>query len=245
MRQLTQWIALCVCWAFLTACLETSEKTLTPSTDQQKQAYSVGTQIGSSVKRNIDQIASVEESFDIDMFLQGLEDAVKETQQLPADELSKISSQFHQDFSAKFRARQTAEASENLGAGKDFLADNAKRTGVVQTESGLQYRILQEGGGAKPAATDTVKVHYTGTLIDGTKFDSSVDRGEPAQFPLNGVITGWTEGLQLMQEGAKYEFFIPPELAYGATPRSTIPANSTLVFEVELIEVIKQETPAN
>ena len=126
----------------------------------------------------------------------------------------------------------------NAELGKTFLADNAKKEGVVTTESGLQYMVLTEGSGKHPAATDRVKCHYEGRLIDGTVFDSSYRRGEPATFPLNGVIAGWTEGLQLMGEGAKFRFFIPYNLAYGARGAGeSIPPYAALVFDVELIEV--------
>jgi len=127
---------------------------------------------------------------------------------------------------------QPAEAS------MDYLADNAKKDGVTVTASGLQYEILEEGTGASPNATDTVEVHYEGTLTDGKKFDSSYDRGQTIEFPLNGVIPGWTEGVQLMKEGGKYRFTIPSDLAYG--PRGipgTIPGGATLVFVVELVKV--------
>jgi len=120
----------------------------------------------------------------------------------------------------------------------DYLIENAKKDGVTVTESGLQYRILEDGNGNKPAATDTVEVHYTGTLVDGTKFDSSRDRGQTIEFPLNGVIAGWTEGVQLMKEGARYEFVIPSDLGYGASGAGgVIPPNATLIFDVELIAV--------
>ena len=126
----------------------------------------------------------------------------------------------------------------NEEAGEKYLADNAQKDGVVTLPSGLQYKVLNEGNGKKPKATDTVKCHYEGMLIDGTLFDSSIQRGEPAEFPLNGVIAGWTEGLQLMQEGAKYRFFIPYTLGYGEHGAGqSIPPFSALVFDVELIEV--------
>ena len=122
--------------------------------------------------------------------------------------------------------------------------ENAKKEGVTVTESGLQYEVLSEGDGEKPVATDVVKVHYKGTLLDGTEFDSSYARNEPTTFPLNRVIAGWTEGLQLMSVGSKYKFTIPSELAYGDRDLGKIPANSTLVFEVELLEIQNEEAPA-
>ncbi len=135
---------------------------------------------------------------------------------------------------------QGVEIKDNLTIGREFLAENAKNDSVTQTASGLQYMVLKEGTGAKPGPTDQVTVHYTGRLLDGTVFDSSVDRGEPATFPLNGVIAGWTEGLQLMSEGAKYRLFIPSELAYGEKGAGEqILPNSTLIFDVELIKVEK------
>ena len=138
----------------------------------------------------------------------------------------------------ELEAKATKVAKE---AGAKFLEENAKNEGVKVTASGLQYTVEKEGTGASPKATDEVTVHYTGRLLDGTIFDSSVSRGEPATFPLNRVIPGWTEGVQLMKEGGKYMFFIPSELAYGAQGiPNAIPPHSTLIFEVELIKVIKK-----
>jgi len=130
---------------------------------------------------------------------------------------------------------------DNKTIGREFMEQNAKNDSVVQTKSGLQYMVLKEGTGAKPGPTDEVTVHYTGRLLNGTVFDSSVDRGEPATFPLDKVIPGWTEGLQLMREGAKYRLFIPSELAYGSKGAGEqILPNSTLIFDVELIKVNKK-----
>jgi len=131
---------------------------------------------------------------------------------------------------------------DNKTLGREFMEQNAKNDSVVQTQSGLQYMVLKEGTGAKPGAEDTVTVHYTGKLLDGTVFDSSVERGEPTSFPLNAVIPGWTEGLQLMSEGAKYRLFIPSELAYGSKGAGDkILPNATLIFDVELIKVTKKQ----
>ncbi|WP_020159262.1 MULTISPECIES: FKBP-type peptidyl-prolyl cis-trans isomerase [Methylobacter] len=127
---------------------------------------------------------------------------------------------------------------ENKAAGEAFLAENAKKPNIITTASGLQYEILKKGEGATPSATDNVTVHYKGTTIDGEEFDSSYSRGEPATFPLNRVIAGWTEGVQLMQEGAKYRFYIPSDLAYGAHGAGrAIGPNAALIFDVELIKV--------
>ena len=131
-------------------------------------------------------------------------------------------------------APMTLSAEPNV----DYLIENAKKDDVTVTQSGLQYKVLEEGSGRQPAATDTVEVHYTGTLVDGTKFDSSRDRGQTIEFPLNGVIAGWTEGVQLMKEGARYEFTIPSDLGYGARGAGgVIPPNATLIFDVELVSI--------
>lgn len=143
-----------------------------------------------------------------------------------------------QEYLAALQSKMEAAARE---AGEKFLKANKEKAEVKETASGLQYTVEKEGTGAQPVATDEVTVHYTGKLLDGTIFDSSVNRGEPATFPLNRVIPGWTEGVQLMKEGAKYTFFIPSDLAYGAQGvPNAIPPHSTLIFEVELIKVIKK-----
>ena len=138
---------------------------------------------------------------------------------------------------AKRQAAEQEKSAGNISGGEEFLAENGKREGVTTTQSGLQYEILVAGDGAKPADTDTVSTHYHGTLIDGKVFDSSVDRGEPLSIPVNRVISGWTEALQLMAVGSKWRLFIPPGLAYGSRGAGEIPPNSTLIFEVELLGI--------
>lgn len=152
---------------------------------------------------------------------------------MPAEEAHKLINEYLQKLQGELEARAKED-------GVKFLAENKKKAGVKETASGLQYVVEKEGTGAQPTATSEVTVHYTGKLLDGTVFDSSVNRGEPATFPLNRVIPGWTEGVQLMKEGAKYTFFIPSELAYGAQGvPNAIPPHSTLIFEVELLKVKK------
>lgn len=160
------------------------------------------------------------------------------------EEQQKIMMSFQEQQQQKRQAEESKAAEENLAKSKSFLEENAKKEGVVTTESGLQYKVVTAGeeGAPKPAETDTVKVHYHGTLPDGTVFDSSVERGEPVSFPVNGVIKGWVEALQLMKVGDKFELYIPSELAYGAGGTGgKIGPNQALVFEVELLEVQKDE----
>ena len=142
-----------------------------------------------------------------------------------------------QRFQEEFELRNNPAARENIEKGQKFMREISDNKSVYTTKSGLKYRRIKEGNGKRPTVNDKVKVHYTGTLIDGTKFDSSVDRGEPITFPLNGVIPGWTEGLQLMDEGSKYILYIPYNLGYGTRDMGDIPAGSTLIFEVELLEI--------
>ena len=146
---------------------------------------------------------------------------------------------------AYFSKLMETKAATTLADGQKWLAENGKKSGVTTTASGLQYEVMRQGTGSKPTAASTVKVHYHGTTTDGKVFDSSVDRGEPVEFPLSGVIKGWTEGVQLMSVGSKYKFFIPGDLAYGPRPPqgSGIAPNATLVFEVELLEILPEKTP--
>lgn len=176
----------------------------------------------------------------IDDFAQAIKDVIagKEPKISPS-EAQKIVNAFLAEIETENTKKAEVAGAEQKKAGEAFLAENAKKEGVKVLPSGLQYTVIKEGTGKKPKATDNVKCHYEGTLIDGTMFDSSIKRGEPAVFPLNGVIAGWTEGLQLMAEGAKYRFFIPYNLGYGARGAgASIPPFSTLIFDVELIEVM-------
>lgn len=198
-----------------------------------KLSYALGLGIG----RQLSQMGAAD--LNIDDFAQAVKDMIdgKEPQVATAE-----AQQIVEDFFRKQEEKQRAEAAEKYkGAkseGEKYLSENAKKEGVVTLPSGLQYQVLKEGNGKSPKATDKVVCHYEGMLIDGTMFDSSVQRGEPATFPLNGVIAGWTEGLQLMKEGAKYRFFIPYQLGYGEHGAgASIPPFATLVFDVELIEV--------
>lgn len=197
----------------------------TGSADMTKISYAFGCSIG----KNFD--SSGLGDINVDEFKNGCDDVMNDKSL--RFELTAVDS--------IVRAYQKGELE---GAGAQFLAENAKKDGVKTTASGLQYKVLSEGTGKQPAATDQVTVHYTGTLVDGTKFDSSVDRGEPATFPLNGVIKGWTEGVQLMKEGAKYQLFIPYDLGYGERGAGAqIPPYSTLIFDIELIKVMDTPLP--
>lgn len=172
---------------------------------------------------------------DLDTYMEAIKSVYAGTEPaVPVEEAQKLINEYLEDLQKKAEAAARAE-------GEQFLADNGKKENVKTTASGLQYVVVKEGTGAQPTAEDEVTVHYTGKLVSGQVFDSSVNRGEPATFPLNRVIPGWTEGVQLMKEGAKYTFFIPSDLAYGAQGvPNAIPPHSTLIFEVELIKVVKK-----
>ena len=192
-----------------------------------KFSYAIGLGIGQNL------LSMGAQGINVEDFAQAISDVLnrKETA-ISHNEARDIVNKYFEELEAKMNA-------ENIEKGKAFLAENAKKEGVVTLPSGLQYQVIKEGNGKKPSATDRVKCHYEGTLIDGTLFDSSIKRGQPAVFGLNQVIKGWTEGLQLMSEGAKWKLFIPSHLGYGAQQAGEmIPPHSTLVFEVELIEVM-------
>ena len=176
---------------------------------------------------------------DADGILAGLKDAMAgKPSALSAEETQRTMMQLQQEMEQKFQEKAGKEGEANRKAGEEFLAANKNKSGVHTLPSGLQYEILNEGTGKTPARTDNVTTHYHGTLIDGTVFDSSYDRGQPATFPVNGVISGWTQALMMMKEGAKWRLYIPSELAYGAQGAGAdIGPNTTLVFDVELLKV--------
>jgi len=189
-----------------------------------KVSYSIGLNIGFNLNRQNVQI-----------------NAIAGKPQLTTDQVKEVMTTFEKDMQQK----QKAAGEKNASEGAKFIEENKKKEGVKTTASGLQYKAIKEGTGAQPKATDTVTVNYRGTLINGTEFDSSYKRGQPATFPLNGVIKGWTEGLQLMKVGSKYQFFVPPNLAYGErSVGPDIAPNSTLIFEVELLDAKPAPTPA-
>jgi FKBP-type peptidyl-prolyl cis-trans isomerase FkpA len=239
MRLVTKMSLVAVAVMTLAACQkEAEQKPVTLDTDEAKQSYSLGVSVGRYLDSTLDEYSKMGLSLDSALILRGVQDAVADKTSLTDEEVQTMMAALEEQFREKQTAIVDAEAAQAIAAGKTYLEENAKKEGVKVTESGLQYEVLQAAEGAKPAATDTVKVHYTGTLVDGTKFDSSVDRGEAAQFPLNRVIPGWTEGVQLMNVGSKYKFTIPAELAYGERDMGVIKPNSVLVFEVELLEIV-------
>lgn len=184
-------------------------------------------------------------TFNKEVMAQAIQDVADEKEpRIAADEQQQIMMSFQEEQQAKRDAEMQVKGEENLKKSQAFLDENAKKEGVVTTESGLQYKVLESGkeGAPKPKEDDNVKVHYHGTLIDGTVFDSSVDRGQPVTFPVNGVIKGWVEALQLMKTGDKFELYIPPDLAYGAGGTAgKIGPNDALIFQVELLEINPKE----
>jgi FKBP-type peptidyl-prolyl cis-trans isomerase len=204
-----------------------------PETVAQKVSYVIGTRIGAGLKRDgID--------LDTKQLFDGLTDgfAGKELK-MTEEQMATVMGEFQKTMQEKAAAEAAQSGVKNLKEGQDFLAGNGKKEGVVTTESGLQYQVLTKGDGPMPTLNDKIKAHYHGTLVDGTVFDSSVQRGEPVSFPVSGVIKGWTEALQLMPVGSKWRIFVPSDLAYGANPRpgGPIGPNAALIFDVELLGI--------
>lgn len=196
-------------------------------------SYSYGYLMG---RNNTDALTDL----NLDIFYQGLQEgAQSKTARLTDEEMAKAINDYKKTLEAKQLVEFQKTGQLNTQAGTAFLADNAKKSGVITTKSGLQYQVLKEGNGQKPKATSRVKVNYEGRLLDGTVFDSSIARNHPVEFQLSQVITGWTEGLQTMKEGGKTRFFIPANLAYGEVGAGdTIGPNSTLIFDIELLQVL-------
>jgi len=217
--------------AFLFSVCHAQEK-LELKDQKDKESYSLGYQFGQNLKfQGVD--------INLDVYTSGIKDALggKEPQMSHEDIRAAIM-ELQRRITAERQKEMKEMAAKNLEVGKKFLAENQKKEGIKTLPSGLQYKVMTEGSGKTPQATDTVTVNYKGNLIDGTEFDSSYKRGQPASFQVNGVIKGWTEALQLMKEGSKWQLFIPSDLAYGEGGAGrTIPPNSTLIFEVELISV--------
>lgn len=259
-------LAVCACAGLMFACAkqEDAAKPVELTTDAQKFGYSIGIDLGNSLKpvathvdiaalkQGLDDVAAANEALDkakaalaANPTDEKLKTALAEAQKMPGLKLDDAAREaVKKTVSEKMQAeqlKQREEAAAKAGTeGEAFLAENAKKEGVKVTASGLQYKVLKEGAGDSPTAADEVTVHYVGTLINGEEFDSSIARGQPVTFPLGNVIEGWTEGVQLMKPGAKYQFFIPSKLGYGERGAGVkIGPNQTLIFEVELIEVKK------
>ncbi|MCL3780639.1 FKBP-type peptidyl-prolyl cis-trans isomerase [Prolixibacteraceae bacterium JC049] len=230
---------------FVSSCgnVETVGKDKELKTKVDSVSYAFGVDVGSNINRSLDAYVSEETTIDKDLLIAAFAKAIKgEDTKIKADETMQVIRTFLEGERTKKEAEMKKKGVENLEKGKKFLEENKKKEGVITLESGLQYQVLKEGKGEKPGLTDKVKCHYHGTLIDGTVFDSSVERKEPMEFPVNGVIKGWTEALQLMPVGSKWKLFVPAELAYGERQAGEkILPNSTLIFEVELLEVAKSK----
>ncbi len=209
-----------------------AEENLVLKNQKDKVSYIIGMEIGKNFKKQSVDI-------DPDILTRGIKDAISGRKSLlPEQEIQETMAAFQKEMTAKQEELTKKLGEKNKKEGEAFLAENKKKGDVKTLPSGLQYKVIKAGTGKKPRLTDTVTTHYRGTLIDGTEFDSSYRRGQPASFPVGGVIPGWTEALQLMEEGAKWQLFIPPNLAYGERGMGgVIGPNATLIFEIELISI--------
>ncbi len=205
--------------------------------DQNKRhGYALGANYGRLLKQNGVEV-------DLDMFFQGMKDYIADQSLMEDADIAAATKEINELVSQRRKAEQDRIAGENLEKGKAFLEENRAKEGVKVLASGLQYKVISEGTGAVPTASDKVTVHYRGTFLDGKEFDSSYSRGKPASFNVTGVIRGWTEALQLMSVGSKWQLFIPSDLAYGPNGNRNIPPNSTLLFEVELLGIETSAKP--
>lgn len=215
----------------------------TYTTDKQQHSYALGASMGLFAQNRLEQQQDLGIEYDEAALMAGFKDGLANATEYTVPELQELTRASDMKLKTAQEERANAASATNVADGLAYLAENAKKEGVITTASGLQYEVLTQGEGNSPSSeTSTVKVHYKGTLLDGTEFDSSYSRGEPATFPLNRVISGWTEGVQLMKEGSTYRFTIPSDLAYGERATGKITPNSTLIFDVELLEVIEPET---
>ncbi len=217
--------------AFLTLNLNAAEDKLLQS-EQDRVSYSIGLSIGSNFKQ---------QSIDIKLepLMAGIRDALlNSTPRMTQQEIQKTMEGFRKEMTAKMKKKKASQANQNVADGEQFLRKNAQKKGIITTASGLQYEIIKQGAGPKPKLTDTVVCHYTGTLLNGQVFDSSYKRNSPASFPVNGVIKGWTEALQLMGTGSKWKLYIPSNLGYGNRGAgNAIGPGATLIFDIELLEI--------
>ena len=200
-------------------------------TSKDKVSYTIGVQVGT-------QMAQTKDDIDLDKVMLGLRESFDGKEpRIQKEEMMKVMQEFQQGIQAKQQAKMTEAGNKNAKEGEAFLAENKKKDGIVTLPSGLQYKVLTTGKGKSPKASDTVVTHYRGSLLDGKVFDSSYERGEPVSFPVHGVIPGWTEALQLMKAGDKWQLFIPSALAYGENGQGPIGPNSVLLFDIELLEI--------
>lgn len=253
MKKVVVFVALAVLSAAQLSCGDKQGPKPEVQTPVQKYSYMVGTDFGKMIEQNIaNTVQSIGVPIDTVALKWGMQDVLQKRTKLLSDTvLAAVKASFDTLMQKKQQEMQMAQqekqaqmstnAPKNKEEGAAFLAANKKKTGVTVTASGLQYEVIKKGTGAKPQKTDKVKVHYVGTLLDGKEFDSSIKRGQPVEFPLSNVIPGWTEGLQLMPVGSKYKFVIPSNLAYGeaGAPQGGIGPNAVLIFEVELLEIVK------
>lgn len=217
---------------------EAQNKEVQLETMDQKVSYILGSDIAERIKQ-------MDFELNTDAFVMALNDVKNGVEpRINDEEMRAVMTTFQAEQQAKHQEKMSKATEENLTKGKEFLTENATKEGVTQTESGLQYKVIEAGEGETPSADDVVKVHYRGRLLDGTEFDSSYKRNQPATFPVSNLIPGWVEALQLMKVGGKWEIYVPADLAYGPGGTPNIPPNSTLIFEMELLDIVDQEETA-
>ena len=216
------------------------------ASEQEKAAYAIGASFSRYVEKTLEKQTELGLTLDKEAIISGLSETLRGKSKLTDEEMIATLKAYDVTVKAAAEKQQKEKAEKAAAEAKKFLDENAKVEGVTVTESGLQYSVITKATDSKaksPTASDVVVVNYVGTLVDGTEFDSSIKRGEPAKFPLNRVIPGWTEGVQLMKVGEKFKFVVPANLAYGEQGAGTIPAGATLIFEVELLEIVAQDAP--